>query len=121
MAKGAERHIDQPRPDRGQCLGRQAATTECPRPVALRENIRICLPGRAECRHQRCSAQIEMRRELAVAGVEFLVAKIRQMRAGDLEHIGAVLRERARACWAGKHPRQVEHADAFESGTIAAW
>ena len=53
-----------------------------------------------------------MRRQLAVPGVEFLIAEVRQMRPGDLQHVRAVFRERARAGRAGQHARQIEHAHA---------
>ena len=46
-----------------------------------------------------------------MAGVVLLVAEIRQVRRGDLQHIGAVLGERACARGPGEHAREIEHAD----------
>ena len=53
-----------------------------------------------------------MRRQLAVPGVEFLIAKIWQMRRGDLQHVRAVFRQRASAGRPGQHARQIQHAHA---------
>ena len=53
-----------------------------------------------------------MGRELAVAGIVFLVADIRQVRRGDLQDVGAVLGEGAGTGRPGEDPRQVEHPDA---------
>ena len=113
MAERAERHVDQPRPQCRQFLGRQPAHAERARAIALREHIRLAHQS-AQDIDIALLAQIEMRRQLAVAGVEFLVAEIGQMRRGDLQHVRAVLGQRARAGRAGEHARQVEHADARE-------
>ena len=84
-----------------------------PGPVALREHVGLAHQPAQGFEVLRL-AQIEMRRELAVAGVVFLVAEIRQMRAGDLQHVGAVLGQRAGAGRPGEDARQVEHPDAGE-------
>ena len=55
-----------------------------------------------------------MRRAFADAGVEFEGAGIRQVRRADLEHVGPVLGERARAGRSGEHAREIEHAHARE-------
>src|SRR6059058_1852132 len=52
-----------------------------------------------------------MRGELAVAGIEFLVAEIRQVRSGDLQDVGAVLGERASTRRPGEDARQIEHPE----------
>ena len=64
-------------------------------------------------------AQIEMRRQFAVPGVEFLVADIGQMRPGDLQDIGAVLGQCAGAGRTGQHARQIEHADPGKRAILA--
>src|SRR5206468_8351507 len=72
MAERAERDIDDAGAQRRQLLGRQAATGERPRPVALREDIALAdqpLQGFEILR----LAQIEPRRQFAVPGVVFLV------------------------------------------------
>ena len=79
MAERAERHIDQPGPDRRQFLGRQAAPAQRARPIALREHIRLAHQP-AQHIDVALLAQIEMRRQLAVSGVELLVAEVGQMR-----------------------------------------
>ncbi len=79
-----------------QLLGREAARAERAGPVALGEHIGVA--GETfERLEMFWIAQIQLRRQFAVAGVELLVAEVRQMRAGDLEHIGAVLGECAGA------------------------
>ena len=57
-------------------------------------------------------AQIKMSGELAVAGIVFLVADIRQVRCGDLQDVSAVLGEGAGTGRPGEDPRQVEHPHA---------
>ena len=57
-------------------------------------------------------AQIETRRQLAVAGVVFLIAEIGRCAPVIFKHVGAVLGEGAGAGRAGQHAGQVEHADA---------
>ena len=113
MAEGAERNIDQPRPDRRQLLRRQAADAQGAGTISLREHIRLAHQPAQHIDIAR-RAQIELRRQLAVPGIQFLVAQVGQMRGGDLHDVGAVLGQRARAGRAGEHARQVEHADARE-------
>ena len=111
MAEGAERHIDQPGPQRGQLLRRQAAVGQSARTVSLREDVRLAHQPVQDVDVGR-RAQIEMGRELAVPGVPFLVAEVGQMRGRDLQHVGAVLGEGAGAGRPGEHAREVEDANA---------
>ena len=55
-----------------------------------------------------------------MAGVEFLVAEVGKMRAGDLQDVRAMLGQRAGAGRAGEHARQVEHADTGKRA-VAGW
>ena len=81
------------------------------RPVALREHVGLADQPAQGLEILRL-AQIKMGRELAVAGIVFLVADIRQVRRGDLQDVGAVLGEGAGTGRPGEDPRQVEHPHA---------
>jgi hypothetical protein len=94
-----------------QRLGREPALAEGPRPVALREHVGVANQPPQGLDVLRL-AQIEMGGELAVAGVVLLAAEARQVRAGDLQHVGAVLGERARAGRPGDDARRSRHTDA---------
>jgi len=56
--------------------------------------------------------QIEPRRQFAMAGVIFLIIARGDVRGGDLQDIGAVLGQGARAGEAGRHASEIERANA---------
>ena len=93
--------------------GAEAVLGDGARPIALDENI-----GLPQQRCERLAAgglaQIDLRRELAAPGVDHQRLHRRQMRGRDVEHVGAVGRERAPAHRAGDDARQVQHLDAGE-------
>src|SRR5581483_1966382 len=75
MAERAERDVDEAGPRLGELLGREAAVAERAGTVALDEDVGVAgevLEGLELGR----VAQVELGRELAVAGVEFLVAEV---------------------------------------------
>ena len=82
-------------------------------PVALQEHVG---PGgeAAQRRLVRRLPQVERRAALAPACVHDQRRQGRQMRAGDVQHLGAMRREGARRDRPGDHPRQVEHAQPVE-------
>ena len=112
LAPRGERDADDARPQRGERLGREAARGERAGAVGLREDV-ASAPACAGV-HDLRRAQVEARGALADAGVELDQARVGQVRGADLQHVGAVLGEAARAGRAGEHARQVEHADAGE-------
>ena len=119
MAEGTERDVDEPGSDRSQLLRRQAAVGQGAGTIALREDIGLAHQPAQDIDIARI-AQIELGRKLAVPGVQFLVPEARQMRAGDLHHVGTMFGERAGTCRSGKDARQIENADARER-PIAGW
>ena len=56
--------------------------------------------------------EVDVGLALAVAGVHLEQGQRAELRRGDVQHVGAVLGERARARRAGEHAREVEHAHA---------
>src|SRR4029453_8346242 len=88
MAEGAQRDEDDARPQLRQRLGREPAIAEGSWPVALREHVALA-DEPAKSLEILLLAQIKMGGELAVAGIVFLVADIRQVRPGDLQDVGA--------------------------------
>ncbi len=107
------RDVDDARPEPRELLGPEAAPLERPLPEALREDVgvlhelaqRLGLPG---------IAQIQMDLALAVAGVHLEEIDRRKSRRGDVERVGAVLRQRPRTRGSGEHAREIEHADSGE-------
>ena len=77
VAEGAQRDVDDAGPQFGQLLGREAALAERARAVALREDVGLADQARAGSRGLVRLAQVELGRELAVAGVVLLVADVR--------------------------------------------
>jgi hypothetical protein len=112
---GGKLDTDDSRPQRRELGRAEPPPRERAGAVALREDIAASLADQgAERRGVALVAQIEKRRELAEAGIDLDLARMRQMRSRDLEHVGAVLGERARGGRARQHSRQVEHANAAE-------
>ena len=59
-----------------------------------------------------CAAQIQLRRTLAASGIDYQRHDIWQMRGADGEHIGSMLRQRARGNRGGYDTRQIQHTHA---------
>jgi hypothetical protein len=80
VAEGAQRDVDEARPQLDELLRREPALPEGARPVPLREDV-----GLADEVAQRLELlglpQVELRRELAVAGIVLLVADVRRCAA----------------------------------------
>src|SRR5262249_17753102 len=111
VAEGAQRDDDDPRAKLRERLRREASRAERPGPIALGEHVTLSHDP-AQGFHILRLPQVEVRRELAVAGVVLLVPEVRQMRRGDLQDVGTVLGERARARRPGEHASEIEHTDA---------
>jgi hypothetical protein len=111
VAVGAERYVHDPRPHPRHILRGEAERGDGTGPIALHENVCVANePGKRLARGR--LAQIEMRRQLAAAGVDDERFHPRQMRRGDQQDIGAVHGEGAPAHRAGDDARQIEHLDA---------
>src|SRR5207249_6560016 len=96
VAEGAQRDEDDAGPQLRERLGREPALAERARPVALREHVGLAHQSAQRLEILRL-AQVEMGRELAVAGVVLLVTDVRQMLRSDLQDVGAVLGQGAGA------------------------
>jgi len=79
-----------------QFFGRQPTIGQRAGPVALDEHIGLARQI-LQRRELFWIAQIQLRRQFAVTRVELLVSEVRQMRGGNLEHIGAMFGECAGA------------------------
>src|SRR5262249_57757448 len=98
---------------RSQLLLRQAAVGQGARTISLREDI--CLAHQpAQDIDIAPSAQVEFGRQLAVAGIQFLVPKAGKMCASDPQDVSAMFGERAGTSRSGQDASQVEDADARE-------
>src|SRR5581483_4890513 len=107
-APGRELDGDDAGTERRERFGAEAARRQRARAIALREDIAAPLADEAdEPGDIACLAEIEKRRAFAEAGVDLDVAGLRQMRSGDLEHLGTVLGERSRAGGPGQDARQI--------------
>ena len=56
-------------------------------------------------------SQIKFDAQLAMPGIPFLMAKVGEMRGGDLHDVGTMLGERPRTGRSSEDARQIEHAD----------
>jgi hypothetical protein len=84
-----------------------------PAGIKLRENVRPA-DQIFQYRNFLFVSQIEARGELADPGIEVHRAGIGKVAGADLEHVGAVFREAARAGRPCEDAREVEHAYAFQ-------
>ena len=107
MAERAQRDIDEARAQRRELFGRQPATGQCPRPVALAKHVALAHQTLQRVEVLRLT-QIEPRRQFAMAGIVFLIIARRDLRGGDLQHVRTVLGQGARAGRIGEHGGQVE-------------
>src|SRR3954469_4074809 len=108
-----ERYAHDAGTQRGERFRRKAARRKRLGPVRLREDVALhdeALERSAVLR----APEVEPRRQLADAGVDVHRTRIGQMGGADLQNVGAMLGEAARACRPGQHARKVEHADPFE-------
>ena len=113
VAVGTDADADDARPQLGQPFRREAARRQRSRPITLGKDI-----GLAHQSGQRLDAgrlaEIDPGTTLAVAGVHQQFALIRQVRGGDVEHVGTVLGQNAAAGRAGQHSGEIQHANTAE-------
>src|SRR6185503_19867475 len=110
---GRKRYAYDSGTQRGEGLRREAARRQRLGPVRPGEDVAL----RCEAFERRAvflGPEVEACRELADAGIDVHRARIREMGRADLQHVGAVLGETARARGPREHARKIEHAYSFE-------
>ena len=117
-AIGRERDADDAGPQRRELRRPEAQRLEAAGPVTLHEHMRLAGQP-AQRRLSFVGAQVDMRRQLAAAGVGDGL-DVGQPRRVDQHHVGPVGRERAPADRAGQDAREVEHAQARERPLVLA-
>src|SRR3954466_1489573 len=98
---------------RGERFRREAPRRERRGPVRLGKDV--ALQNEALERSPVLRApEVELRRQLADAGIDIHRTRAGQMGGADLQNVGAMLGQAARARRAREHAGKVEHADPFE-------
>ena len=111
MAIGAEADADDAGPQRRHLFRREAAGRERAGAITLGEDVRL-LQERLHRLDSGGLPQVDPGAALAVPGVHQQFGLIGQVRGGDVQYIGAVLRQHAAAGRTGQHAREVEGAHA---------
>ena len=92
-------------------LRRETAPRERTGTISLREHVRIA-DQRAQAVDVRLAIEIEVARTLAGVGVDDERLDRRQLGTSHVQHLGAVLRQSARAGRSREHAREIQNAHA---------
>src|SRR5271155_868306 len=98
-------------PHLGHFLRREAAPCERTGTISLRKHVRIA-DQRSQLVDVRLAIEIEVARTLAGVGVDYERLDRRQLGTSHVQHLGAVLRQSARAGRSREHAREIQNAHA---------